>query len=60
MSKEIRIRITPDGKVEVDSTVFTDCTEVANHLADILGKVESLTIKDEVDEGEEIRIDKGK
>ena len=60
MSKEIRIRITPDGKVEIDSTVFKDCTEVANHLAGILGKVESLTIKDEVDVGEEIRIDEGK
>ncbi|MEE9543784.1 MAG: hypothetical protein V3V95_08390 [Thermodesulfobacteriota bacterium] len=59
MSKEIRIRIAPDGKVEVDSTVFTDCTEVANHLAAILGKVESLTIKDEVEQEAELKIDKG-
>ncbi len=59
MGKEIRIRITPDGKVEVDSTIFTDCTEVANHLAGVLGKVEKLTIKDEIEEEAELKIDKG-
>jgi hypothetical protein len=59
MSKEIRIKITPDGKVEVDSTVFQDCTEVANHLAGVLGKVESLTIKDELEEEEILKIEKG-
>ncbi len=58
MNKEIRIKIHPDGKVEVDSTVFTDCTEVANHLAKILGKVESLTIKDEHEDKELIKIKK--
>lgn len=56
MDREIKIKITPDGKVEVDSTVFTDCTEVANHLARILGKVESLTIKDEHEDRELIKI----
>ncbi|MBE9531707.1 MAG: hypothetical protein IME98_02750 [Proteobacteria bacterium] len=58
MDREIRVKITPDGKVEVDSTVFTDCTEVANHLANILGKVESLTIKDEHEDKELLKIKK--
>ena len=40
----------------MDSTVFTDCTEVANHLAKVLGKVESLTIKDEHEDKELIKI----
>jgi hypothetical protein len=58
LGKEIRIKITTDGKVEVDSSVFTDCTEVANHLAKVLGKVESLTIKDEHEDKELIKIKK--
>jgi len=49
MNKEIKIKITPDGKVEIDSSVFTDCKEVANHFAKILGKAEVYKEKDELD-----------
>ena len=56
MEREIRIRITPDGKVEVDSSIFTDCKEVAEHLAKVLGKMESLEIKDDHDTEERIKI----
>jgi len=40
MDKTIRIRITKDGHVEIDSTVFTDCKAVAEKLSAHLGKVE--------------------
>ena len=46
MNREIKIRITTDGKVEIDSTVFKDCKEVAEHLTKVLGKVERFTEKD--------------
>ena len=57
MEREIRIRITPDGKVEIDSSIFNDCKEVAEHLSKLLGKVESFTEKDELDTLEKIKID---
>ena len=57
MDREIRIRITPDGKVEVDSSIYTDCKEVAEHLAKVVGKVESFTEKDELDSEVRIKID---
>jgi len=56
-NREIRIRITADGKVEIDSTVFKDCKEVAEHLTKALGKVESFTEKDELDREVRIKID---
>ncbi len=59
MDREIRIRIAADGKVEIDSTVFEDCREVADHLARVLGKVESFTEKDALDTEKRIKIDTG-
>lgn len=53
MGKEIRIRITADGKVEIDSTVFEHCMEVAEVFKQ-LGEVESISEKDQF--GEEVRI----
>ncbi len=57
MEREIRIKITPEGKVEIDSTVFKDCKEVAEYLSRLLGKVESFIEKDELDTVEKIKID---
>ncbi len=57
MDRQIRIRITPDGKVEIDSTVFKDCKEIAEHLTKVLGKIESFTEKDELDREVRIKID---
>ncbi|MCC6543988.1 MAG: hypothetical protein IT392_05725 [Nitrospirae bacterium] len=54
MDKQIKIRITKDGKVEVDSSVFKDCMEVADKLKDLLGSVEKMDVKDET----EIALDK--
>jgi len=48
MDRQIKIRITPDGKVEIDSTVYKDCKEVARHLTKNLGQIESFAEKDEV------------
>ena len=58
MDKEIRIRIAADGKVEIDSTVFEDCKEIADKLSSVLGKVESFTEKDSHDTDERIKIGK--
>jgi hypothetical protein len=58
LGKEIKIKIDANGKVEVEASVFTDCTEVANHLAKVLGKVESLTVKDEHEDKELIKIER--
>lgn len=55
MDREIRIRITIDGKVEIDSSIYKDCKEVAEHLTKVLGKTESFTEKDELDST--VRID---
>ncbi len=57
MEKEIKIRISPDGKVEIDSSVFKDCKEVADHFTKILGKKEHFTEKEELDTGESIEIE---
>jgi len=57
MDRQIRIRITKDGKVEIDSTVFKDCKDVAEHLTKHLGRVESFTEKDELDTAIRVKID---
>ena len=57
MSKEIRIRITPEGKVEIDSTVFDHCKEVADLLTKHLGEVESFTEKDEFDTTVRVKVE---
>ena len=57
MDREIRVRITPDGKVEIDSTIFKDCKEVAQHLSKLIGKVESFSEKDEFDTVSRIKIE---
>ncbi|OGW43677.1 MAG: hypothetical protein A2132_01885 [Nitrospirae bacterium RBG_16_43_11] len=49
MDRHIKIKITKDGKVEVDSSVFTDCMDVANKLKDLLGSVERIDVKDETE-----------
>lgn len=58
MNREIKIRITPEGRVEVDSTIFKDCKEVAEHLAKILGKVELFTEKETAEVEERIKVKK--
>ena len=57
MDREIRVRITPDGKVEIDSSIFKDCKEVAAHLQKTLGKVESFVEKDEFDSEVKLKVD---
>ena len=54
MDRHIKIKITKDGKVEVDSSVFKDCMEVADKLKDLLGNVEKIDVKDET----EVALDK--
>jgi len=60
MGKEIKIKITPEGKVEIDSTVFDDCKSVADHLAKILGRVEKFSVKEDDELDELIKIDNKK
>ncbi|MBI5492593.1 MAG: hypothetical protein HY893_06655 [Deltaproteobacteria bacterium] len=57
MDRQIRIKITPDGKVEIDSSIYTDCKEVAEHLTKLLGKQESFVEKDELDREIKIKIE---
>ncbi|MFQ5736146.1 MAG: hypothetical protein ACE5GY_04695 [Thermodesulfobacteriota bacterium] len=57
MDRQIRIRITRDGKVEVDSSIYKDCKEVAEHLSRLLGEVESFTEKDDLDSTVRVKID---
>lgn len=57
MDRQIRIKITPDGKVEIDSTIFRDCKDVAEHLQKTLGQIESFYEKDELDTTERVKID---
>lgn len=57
MDRQIRIRITKDGKVEIDSSVYNDCKEVAEHLTKNLGKVESFLEKDEFDREIKVKIE---
>lgn len=47
MDRQVRIRILPDGKVEIDSSVYTDCKEIAQLLTKNLGTIESFEEKDE-------------
>ena len=49
MDRQIKIRITKEGKVEVDSSVFKDCMDVANKLRDLLGNIEKIDVKDETE-----------
>lgn len=48
MERQIKIRITKDGKVEIDSSIYKDCKDVARHLTKNLGQIESFSEKDEV------------
>ncbi len=57
MDKSIRIKITKDGRVEIDSTVFTDCKAVADKLSAHLGKVEKFEEKDDFDNRLRVNID---
>ncbi len=57
MSREIRIKITKNGKVEVDSSVYKDCKDVAEHLVKHIGKVEKFVEKDDLDNEMKIEID---
>ena len=57
MDRQIRIRITKDGKVEIDSSVYNDCKEVAEHLTKNLGKVESFLEKDEFDREIKVKVE---
>lgn len=59
MDKEIRIRITPEGKVEIDSTVFEHCKEVADLLTRHLGEVESFIEKDEFSSEVKVKVEAG-
>lgn len=52
MDRQIKIRITADGRVEIDSTIYKDCKDVADHLTRVLGEIESFTEKDVVFERE--------
>lgn len=53
---EIKIKILPDGKVEIDSECFGDCEEIANHFAKLLGKVETFVEKENFDSRVEIKV----
>lgn len=57
MDRQIRIRIGKDGKVEIDSSVYTDCKEVAEHLTKNLGAIESFSEKEEGDTSVKVKID---
>ncbi len=57
MDREIRIKITKDGKVEIDSSVYKDCKEVADHLVKNLGRIEKFEEKDDLDEEIKVNID---
>lgn len=57
MERQIRIRITKDGRVEIDSSVFKDCKEVAEHLTKHLGKVETFVEKDALDSEVRVKVD---
>ncbi|HXI09231.1 MAG TPA: hypothetical protein VNK06_00390 [Thermodesulfobacteriota bacterium] len=57
MDRQIRIRITKDGKVEIDSSVYKDCKEVAEHLTKNLGRVESFKEKDEFESEIKVKIE---
>ena len=56
MDREIRIRITKDGRVEIDSSVFKDCKDVAEQLVKHLGEIEKFVEKDDLDTEVKIKI----
>ena len=58
MDKTIKIKITPDGKVEIDSTVFEHCKDIGDHFAKILGTVESFVEKEDYETLKRIKIAK--
>ncbi|MBI5756551.1 MAG: hypothetical protein HZA12_06460 [Nitrospirae bacterium] len=47
--RRIKIRITKDGKVDVDASVFKDCMEVADKLKNLLGNIEKIGAKEEIE-----------
>lgn len=53
MDRQIKIRITKDGKVEVDSSIFKDCMDIAEKLKHLLGSIEKVNVKDETEFVEE-------
>ncbi len=57
MNREIRIKITKDGRVEIDSSVYKDCKEVADQLIKNLGRIEKFEEKDDLDTEVKIKID---
>lgn len=57
MDREIRIKITKDGRVEIDSSVYKDCKEVADYLVKNLGRIEKFEEKDDLDTELKIDID---
>lgn len=58
MDRQIKIRITKDGHVEIDSSIYKDCKEVAEHLTRLLGKAETFVEKDEALERKiKVRVD---
>lgn len=59
MNREIRLKIAADGRVEIDSTVFKDCKEIARHFEKVLGKTERFYEKDELDAPDKLHIDIG-
>ena len=59
MDRQIRIRILPDGRVEIDSSVYTDCKEIAQLLTKNLGTIESFEEKDSEDAGIRVKIETG-
>lgn len=59
MDKQVRIRILPDGRVEIDSSVYTDCKEIAQLLTKNLGTIESFEEKDEEHSGMRVKIETG-
>ena len=58
MDREIKIRIRPDGKVEIDASIFEDCREIAEHLQRLIGTVEVFTVKEEFESEERLKIEK--
>jgi hypothetical protein len=57
MDRQIRIRITKDGRVEIDSTIYKDCKEAAEHLTKNLGAIESFVEKDSHEATTHVKLD---
>ncbi len=56
MDRKIKIKIAKDGKVEVDSSVFEDCRDIAEQFKKLLGEMEEFSIKDDTAREEEERL----